>query len=1110
MQGNDKYSNQNFENGKNKNSNGQEEEQLIFDNISIGNATCDAGIDINEEMNACINLYGNIHFDDSVIPSNNNVSPRVKFRDCYSVPNATLAAGIDFEDTFDSGAIMKSVEYYNNIFNSGTFKRTNRLPPNSNSRIYYNPSNRHNSMMDYISKSHPLNGGSNLLAQYMKYHQKPETIESKNSNTFNSSSKMDKGKNLEDYKEGSSLNAKSIPMNRMNSPYNAAYSASPISSPKSVHSIIFDPSINTIPSYKDKKQFHSHHHYPSISSNDAKPSTSSSLHPMDLNPTISMNQNPLNINTKINDNDYNEEYDNENDIENDNENVPLMMKTHDNYYHSPNAIEINASPIKKTIHAKRRTSRPPPSSYGTSSYYGSYSSSKFGTSPISSSVLAKTSQYIPDASLPNLVKTINSHLVSDDDSVENINKIYNLKGGDVARDIYNFNEKIKRSILSKRSKSEPNLYELNKKKENDFNISEISIPGGFRREFITTNAKKQGKAPPHWITGNFIDFLALYGHYAGDDDFDEDYYSDDYDIIDEWDNESEISEIEMNHKNNYDIYIDEDEKLNLLETQSSFEVLEGLGHGPENKSKISIEINEINENTPLLEGNISQSSISHRKNKKHKKNNSSTQTGTASEGKTMFLLLKAFIGTGILFLPRAFSNGGMLFSLVSLAFSGWLTYFTMILLIRCSEKFGGSYGDIGKYLFGKPFKIMIQGSIALTQSGFCCAYIIFVLQSVQSIISSITNNSLIIPDWAIIAVQVLIYIPLSWIRKIQNFSFTSLIADVFILIGLIYIISSDVLIISNQGPSNNFSLFNSEKFPLFLGTAIFAFEGIGLIIPLQRSMREPEKFPKVLKNSMYIISLAMFIVGSLSYYIFGDDVNTIIFMSVFPNSVIGTIVRALYTLAIVFSFPLTCYSGIHIIEPLFIPRRRPFKSFSLKKKRMKYASINQKSSTEMLVNSLNNSNSNLNYLSPSPVTNTLLEGGEIGDKGLTSSTSNSILIDNDNDNNQYQNQSHSRSHHRKRDTGKNSKIIKWMKNMFRTVFVSCLGLIAYYGASNLDNFVSIIGSFCCIPLMFIYPAILHYRGVAEKTSEKMADVAVIIFGIISTIWITKLSLEEWK
>jgi len=771
------------------------------------------------------------------------------------------------------------------------------------------------------------------------------------------------------------------------------------------------------------------------------------------------------------------------------------MKESLNSSNKSEAIEIKEIPNKKRIRAKRRSSRPPPSS-PMNSFYGSFSSSNysFNVGSMNSSILAKTSSYIPDASLPYIVKTIDDQLIDNetsDDSVEKIYKIYNRKGGDYARDIYNFNAKIKRAILNKRSKSEPNLYQLNRKKEGEFNISEISVPGGFRREFITTKAKKQGKLPPHWITSNFIDFLALYGHYAGDDDFDEDYSSDEYDT-DDWGEGSEVGD-EMNflnkHKYKDDIYNNyfDDESLNIIETHSSFEVLEGRNQA--NKSKITIEMENITENTPLL-ANTSQSSINKFKKHNHhihnsnaNNNNNNVQTGTASEGKTLFLLLKAFIGTGILFLPKAFSNGGLLFSLILLALSGWLTYFTMILLIRCSEKFGGSYGDIGKQLFGKPFKIMIQASIAITQSGFCCAYIIFILQSVQSIIATVSNDTLIIPDWIIIVIQVLIYIPLSWIRKIQNFSITSLIADIFILIGLLYIIFSDLLIISSEGPSKNYYFFNQEKFPLFLGTAIFAFEGIGLIIPLQRSMKEPEKFPKVLKKSMYIISLAMFIVGSLSYYIFGDEVNTIIFMNVFPDSVIGTIVRALYTLAIVFSFPLTCYSGIHIVEPLFIPRKRPFKSFHLKRK--KHNPLNYSNSTEMLINPLNNNESS--YI-PIPEDENHIT--------TTPNTSNSSLILN--------------NRKRKRDTGKNSVIIKWMKNMFRAAFVSALGLIAYFGASNLDNFVSIIGSFACIPLMFIYPALLHYHGVAEKKFEKLIDIAIIIFGIISTFWITKLSLEEWK
>jgi len=1042
-------------------------------------------------LNGDLNINLDIDLNDSLYELNLKNTSKVKFHDSYSVPNATLASRIDCEDNFDVNAIYKSSEYYNQIFNRN--RANNRVGINHRP-IKYNSYHQHDSMMDYISKSQPLHGGSNLLAQFSKFH--PEQNQSNARINKNKGKEPESNSELENLNQTNSLwnTAQPIPLENFTS-------SSPLKPPQSWSSVAsytsdekaFDPNLFAIPSYKNKKhrRSHSNHHQFHQEMKFSK-----------LTNDTTKTQEPIDI---------------EDEHLTDNENEPLMMKSYTSSHQSSNAIDINTKPMKKSSRTKHRSSRPPPPS-PLSSYLSSYSSSKFsGTfgSPINSSILAKTSQYIPDASLPYLVKSIDSHFVKNENpqNEDNEYNIYNLKGGDYARDIYNFNKKIKRSILSKRSKSEPNLYELNKKKENDFNYSEISVPGGFRREFMSSNAKKQGKTPPHWITSNFIDFLALYVHYAGDDDFDEDYISDDYGY-DSWydddDNSSVVTDNEMNENSHFQNF--NNEKMKILETRSSYEVLPDQEDIPliHSKSKISIEIEPTNENTPLLSS--SHSSLTKGKSKRQHKNNSSSQTGTASEGKTLFLLLKAFIGTGILFLPKAFSNGGLIFSLILLALSGWLTYLTMILLIRCSEKFGGSYGDIGKQLYGKPFKIMIQGSIALTQSGFCCAYIIFILQSIKSIVETVSNGSIAIPDWAIITAQILIYIPLSWIRKIQNFSITSLIADVFILIGLVYIICSDLFIISKEGSSNNFSYFNSEKFPLFLGTAIFAFEGIGLIIPLQRSMKEPKKFPKVLKKSMFIVFIAMFIVGSLSYYNFGDEVHTIIFMDVYPNSIIGTIVRALYTLAIIFSFPLTCYSGIHIVEPLFIPRQRPFKSFHLKPKKnmsMNYATIipNSINSSDVFNSSKtiykpdsshNLINNDENYLASTSLPK------EKGDKKnssttLTPSSSYSSLS----------NHNYNRKH-RKRDTGKNSKVIKWMKNLFRAVFVSSLGVISYYGSSNLDIFVSLIGSCACIPLMFIYPALLHYRGVAETPKERLTDITIIIVGVIATAWITKLSLDDWK
>ncbi len=51
---------------------------------------------------------------------------------------------------------------------------------------------------------------------------------------------------------------------------------------------------------------------------------------------------------------------------------------------------------------------------------------------------------------------------------------------------------------------------------------------------------------------------------------------------------------------------------------------------------------------------------------------------------------------------------------------------------------------------------------------------------------------------------------------------------------------------------------------------------------------------------------------------------------------------------------------------------------------------------------------------------------------------------------------------------------------FRSLLVICLALIAFLGASHLDNFVSLIGALCGVPLAFIFPAAAHYILLKER------------------------------
>ncbi|KAJ3022530.1 neutral amino acid transporter [Thoreauomyces humboldtii] len=287
--------------------------------------------------------------------------------------------------------------------------------------------------------------------------------------------------------------------------------------------------------------------------------------------------------------------------------------------------------------------------------------------------------------------------------------------------------------------------------------------------------------------------------------------------------------------------------------------------------------------------------------------------GGTSAKKAFFMVLKAFVGTGVLFLPKAFANGGMGFSLVTLVIIGSLTLHCMLLLVETSRKLGGSFGDIGEHLYGQKMRQLVLGSIAISQAGFCCAYYIFVAQNLRDFLMIVSDCRWIWPDWAFIVIQLIVYVPLSWVRKIKHFSVTSLVADVFILAGLAYILYFDVSTVAADGPARDFVWFNNQSFPLFVGTAMFAFEGICLILPIGESMKHPEQFGKVLCLCTGVIGAIFFSVGAMGYLTFGDKVETVVFLNL-PKGPHTQFIQFVYALAIMLSFPLTVYPTIRITE----------------------------------------------------------------------------------------------------------------------------------------------------------------------------------------------------
>ncbi|KAK3167703.1 hypothetical protein OEA41_010830 [Lepraria neglecta] len=391
--------------------------------------------------------------------------------------------------------------------------------------------------------------------------------------------------------------------------------------------------------------------------------------------------------------------------------------------------------------------------------------------------------------------------------------------------------------------------------------------------------------------------------------------------------------------------------------------------------------------------------------------------GDAKVVKSFFTLLKAFVGTGIMFLPKAFRNGGILFSSITLVTVSILSCLCFHLLLQCRKRYGGGYGELGAAIGGPKFRALILASITISQIGFVCAGIIFVAENLFSFLDAVTPAQVSpLGSNALIGLQLIILIPLALIRNISKLGPAALLADVFIFFGLIYIWYYDIATLSSQGLHPTVELFNPNAFTLTIGSAIFTFEGIGLILPIQSSMAEPEKFSRLLYIVMVIITVTFTSIGALCYATFGDQTRVEIISNFPQTSKLVNAVQFLYSMAVLVGGPVQLFPAVRILETSLF-----------------------------------------------------------GDRA----------------------------------SGKRPSTLKWKKNGFRTGLTLLCGIIAILGASDLDKFVALIGSFACVPLVYIYPALLHYRGIAEARWVKVGDGLVMAVGLAMMVYTTVITVSNW-
>ncbi|KAM7242692.1 hypothetical protein CapIbe_007163 [Capra ibex] len=312
---------------------------------------------------------------------------------------------------------------------------------------------------------------------------------------------------------------------------------------------------------------------------------------------------------------------------------------------------------------------------------------------------------------------------------------------------------------------------------------------------------------------------------------------------------------------------------------------------------------------------------------------------------TLIHLLKCNIGTGLLGLPLAMKNAGLLVGPVSLLAIGILTVHCMVILLNCAhhlsqrlQKTFVNYGEAMMYslqtcpnawlrthsVWGR---YTVSFLLIITQLGFCSVYFMFMADSLQQMVEEahVTSKTceprkiLVLTPNVDIRFYMLTILPflilLVFIQNLRVLSIFSTLANITTLGSMALIFQ---YIMQEIPDPRNLPLMASWKtFLLFFGTAIFTFEGVGMVLPLKNQMKHPQQFSFVLYLGMSLVIVLYICLGTLGYMKFGSNTQASITLNL-PNCWLYQSVKLMYSIGIFFTYALQFHVPAEIIIPIII------------------------------------------------------------------------------------------------------------------------------------------------------------------------------------------------
>ncbi|XP_072720516.1 solute carrier family 38 member 6 isoform X4 [Ciconia boyciana] len=302
----------------------------------------------------------------------------------------------------------------------------------------------------------------------------------------------------------------------------------------------------------------------------------------------------------------------------------------------------------------------------------------------------------------------------------------------------------------------------------------------------------------------------------------------------------------------------------------------------------------------------------------------------SSFGFSVFNLMNAIMGSGILGLSYAMANTGIMgFSILLLIVASLASYSVFLLLSMCTQTAVTSYEDLGLFAFGSTGKVLVATTIIIQNIGAMSSYLLIVKSelpgAVAGFLSGDESGSWYLDGRLLLLItSVCIVFPLALLPKIGFLGYTSSLSFFFMVyFALVVMIKKwsipcplplssaiESLQVSNSTGDCKAKLFHLSKESAYaIPTMAFSFLCHTSVLPIYCELRSPSKsrMQNVTVTGIGLSFLIYFMSALFGYLTFYDKVDSELlqgYSRYLPHDIVILTVKVAVLFAVLLTVPL--------------------------------------------------------------------------------------------------------------------------------------------------------------------------------------------------------------